>query len=160
MTYSLLIATAIAEINENFPQLYGINELAESLQVNKSYLIRRFKKETGISPGRYLQTVRIGRAKKLLSGQGYPLEAIAPLCGFSGANYFCKAFKKETGETPTAFRNRTAPPVMLYVPDPETEGSETQGLETLDHETSARGAEGSGTPTPTTPARENDEIYL
>ena len=42
---------------------------------------------------------------------------IAALCGYSGANYLCKAFKKETGETPTAYRNRTAPPVELYTPD-------------------------------------------
>ena len=119
MTYSLLISAAIAEINENYSELFGISELADSLQVNKSYLIRRFHKEAGISPGKYLQNVRIGEAKKLLSRPEYSLEVIAALSGFSSANYFCKAFKKETGETPTTYRNRTAPPVVLYPPDNE-----------------------------------------
>lgn len=121
LTYSLLIATAIAEINENFAELYGVNELAESLQINKSYLIRRFGREVGMPPGKYLQTVRMDNAKKLLSKPGYPLEAIAALCGYSSANYFCKAFKKEYGDTPTAYRNRTAPQVELYIPDTEND---------------------------------------
>ena len=114
-----MISDAIAEINESYTELYGVSELADSLQINKSYLIRRFKKEVGLTPGRYLMTIRIGKAKKLLTRPQYQLEVIAALCGFSGANYFCKAFKKETGETPTAFRNRTAPPAELYIPDSE-----------------------------------------
>jgi len=114
-----LISDAIAEINESYTELYGVSELADSLQINKSYLIRRFKKEVGLTPGRYLMTIRIGKAKKLLTRPQYQLEVIAALCGFSGANYFCKAYKKETGETPTAVRNRTAPPAELYIPDSE-----------------------------------------
>ena len=121
MTYSLLITTAIAEINERYPELVGISELAESLQVNKSYLIRRFGREVGISPGKYLQSIRISRAKKLLLTPQYSLEVIAALCGFSGANYFCKTFKKECGETPTTYRNRIAPPVKVFVPDTEND---------------------------------------
>jgi len=116
-----LIATAIAEINESYPELFGVSDLAERLQVNKCYLIRRFGKEVGISPGKYLQAVRVNHAKNLLSKPQYPLEVIAALCGFSCANYFCKAFKKETGETPTTYRNRTAPPVSLYIPDAEND---------------------------------------
>jgi len=108
-------------MNESYSELYGVSELADSLQVNKSYLIRRFKKETGVTPGRYLQAIRIDQAKKLLLRPQYSLEVIAALCGFSGANYFCKAFKKETGETPTVYRNRTAPPAELYVPDAEND---------------------------------------
>ena len=121
MTYSLLIAAAVAEINESFAEIFGVSELAERLQVNESYLIRRFNTETGVSPGRYLQAVRIDRAKKLLSEPAYSLDVIAALCGYSGANYFCKVFKKECGETPTAFRNRTAPSVRLYMPDAEND---------------------------------------
>ena len=116
-----MISDAIAEINESYTELYGVNELAENLQINKSYLIRRFKKEVGMTPGRYLTSIRIGEAKKLLKRPQYALEVIAALCGFSCANYFCKAFKKETGETPTAYRKRIAPPAELYIPDAEND---------------------------------------
>ena len=114
MTYSLIVATAIEDINERYAELLGIDELAENLQINKSYLIRRFHKEVGLSPGKYLQTVRIENSKLLLSESHHSLDVIAPLCGFSGANYFCKAFKKETGETPTEFRKRIAPTPKLF----------------------------------------------
>jgi len=112
---SFIISAAVGEINERYSELFGIEELAESLQVNKSYLIRRFKKETGQTPGRYLQSVRIGRAKELLTHPGYSLEAIAALCGFSCANYFCKAFKKETGLTPTVYRYKIEGTVPIAI---------------------------------------------
>ena len=108
-------------MNERYAELFGISELAESLEINKSYLIRRFKKEVGIPPGKYLQTVRIKQAKQLLHRPQYSLEVIAALCGFSGANYFCKVFKKETGETPTTWRNRTATASETYSSVPEND---------------------------------------
>ena len=121
MTYSLIIATAIAEINENYAELFGVDELADRLRINKSYLIRRFHREVGVPPGKYLQAVRLNRAKTLLLKPQYSLEVISALCGFSSANYFCKAFKKDCGETPTAYRNRAAPEVKLYVRDREND---------------------------------------
>ena len=117
--YSLLISTALDEINERYSELFGVEELAESLQFNKSYLIRRFKKETGLSPGKYLQDVRISRAKELLARPQHSLEAIAALSGFSCANYFCKVFKKITGETPTEYRNKSKETAPLSLPGSE-----------------------------------------
>lgn len=38
----------------------------------------------------------------------YPLEVVASLCGFSGANYLCRVFKKATGQSPTAWRAAAA----------------------------------------------------
>lgn len=118
---SPLVAAAVADIHERYAALFGIEELADALQVDKSYLIRRFGRETGTSPGRYLLAVRIGHARHLLAQRQYSLEMVAALCGFSSANYLCKAFKKECGETPTDFRNRTVPPVEA-VPPGEGEG--------------------------------------
>ena len=105
--YSFLVSTAVNEIHERYSELFGVEELAESLMVNKSYLIRRFKTEIGVSPGRYLQDVRIGRAKEYLLNPGYSIDVVAAFCGYSCANYFCKVFKKETGETPTEFRQKS-----------------------------------------------------
>lgn len=120
--YSFLIEATINEIHERYSEIFGVVELAESLLINKSYLIRRFKKEVGITPGIYLQNIRINRAKELLRNPRYSLEVIAALCGFSCANYFCKVYKKETGETPTTFRKRiagSAPLSILSMTTPE-----------------------------------------
>ena len=117
--YSLLVSAALEEINERYSELFGVEELAESLQFNKSYLIRRFKKETGLSPGKYLQDVRINRAKELLTRPQHSLEVVAALSGFSCANYFCKVFKKITGETPTEYRNKSIGPMASSMEEEE-----------------------------------------
>ena len=41
---------------------------------------------------------------RLLLHREYTLDVIASLCGFSGANYLCRVFKKTTGQSPTQWR--------------------------------------------------------
>ena len=95
-----LVERAIALMEENFAHLYGVQELAQSLEVSKSHLIRVFSAEMGITPGQYLTQIRIERAKLFLQAGCYSLEMVAAMSGFSGANYFCKVFRKRTGLTP------------------------------------------------------------
>lgn len=95
-----MVERAIALMEENFAHLYGVEELAQSLEVSKSHLIRVFSAEMGITPGQYLTHIRIERAKLFLQAGGYSLEMVAAMLGFSGANYFCKVFRKLTGLTP------------------------------------------------------------
>ena len=73
-----------------------------------SHLIRVFTAAVGVSPGRYLTSVRIQAAMKLLLHREYSLDVVASLCGFSGANYLCRVFKKETGQTPAQWRAAAA----------------------------------------------------
>ena len=70
----------------------------------KSHLVRAFTAALGVSPGRYLTSVRIEAAMRLLLHREYTLDVIASLCGFSGANYLCRVFKKTTGQSPTQWR--------------------------------------------------------
>ena len=99
-----LVADAVLAIRLNYAGLYGVDELSDQLGVSKSHLVRVFSAEMGMGPGQYLTTVRIDAAKSLLARRDYPLEVVASLCGFSGANYLCKVFKKHTGMTPAVFR--------------------------------------------------------
>ena len=103
-----LVADAVLAIRQNYAGLYGVEELSDQLGVSKSHLVRVFSAEMGMGPGQYLTAVRIDAAKSLLARRDYPLEVVATLCGFSGANYLCKVFKKHTGLTPAAFRAQNA----------------------------------------------------
>jgi transcriptional regulator GlxA family with amidase domain len=76
--------------------------------VSKSHLVRTFSAAIGVGPGQYLIAVRVDAAKALLVHRDYSLEVIASLCGFSGANYLCKVFKKHTGLTPDQWRKMYA----------------------------------------------------
>ena len=103
-----LVAEAMDHIHKNYAGLYGVEELSEYLGVSKSHLVRAFGAAVGVSPGKYLTGVRIDAAKRHLLHREYSLEIVASLCGFSGANYLCRVFKKETGMTPAAWRSMTA----------------------------------------------------
>lgn len=103
-----LVAEAVQHIRHNYAGLYGVEELSEHLGVSKSHLVRAFSTAMGVSPGKYLTGVRIDAAKRLLLHREYSLEIVANLCGFSGANYLCRVFKKETGMTPAAWRSMAA----------------------------------------------------
>lgn len=103
-SYVPLVQDAIAIIEYEYAYLYGIDELADRLEVTKHHLIRMFTAGTGISPGKYLVNVRMSHAKIMLqSSENTPLEIIAGSCGYSCANYFSKAFKKQTGLTPSEY---------------------------------------------------------
>ena len=102
-----LVEAAIEDIRQNYAGLYGVEELSERLGVSKSHLVRTFTAAVGVPPGRYLTTVRVEAAMRLLLHREYTLDVIASLCGFSGANYLCRVFKKETGQSPAQWRALT-----------------------------------------------------
>ena len=99
-----LVQAAIEDIRANYAGLYGVEELSERLGVSKSHLVRTFTAAIGIPPGRYLTRVRVEAAQRLLLHREYTLDIVASLCGFSGANYLCRVFKKETGQSPAQWR--------------------------------------------------------
>jgi len=103
---SQVIIDAVRLIKENYANVYGVEELAQTLRISKSHLVREFYKHTGTTPGKYLTTVRIDAVKQLLTQTSLSLNTIALQTGFSGDNYLCKAFKKVTGETPMAYKAR------------------------------------------------------
>jgi AraC-like DNA-binding protein len=103
---SKIVAQAVSLIKQNYSRNYGVEELAEDLEVSKSHLVREFYKYTGITPGKYLSNVRIEAVKQVLVDSNLSLNAIALRTGFSGDNYLCKAFKKATGETPVSYRTK------------------------------------------------------
>ena len=105
---SPLVARAVEAIRDNYMALYGVEELSAQLGVSKCHLVRVFSSEMGMPPGRFLTSVRIEAAKLLLAEREYSLEMIAGLCGFSGANYLCRVFKRETGLSPAAWRETAA----------------------------------------------------
>ena len=112
-----LVEAAIEDIRRNYAGLYGVEELSERLGVSKSHLVRTFTAAVGVPPGRYLTTVRVEAAMRLLLNREYTLDVIASLCGFSGANYLCRVFKKETGQSPAQWRALAGQTVRSLSPE-------------------------------------------
>ncbi len=90
---------AIAD--DNLP---SASELAALIDVSPRHLRRAFQASTGQGIGRYIQTLRVQRAKRLLADSSIPLKEIALRLGFAACNSFTVAFLRETGLTPSFYR--------------------------------------------------------
>ena len=87
----------------NLPE-FSITLLAERIEMSEVYLRKLFRAQYGISPSKYLISVRIKNAKKLMKYPFLTLEECAMQSGFSSLQYFCRLFKKETGISPGKYR--------------------------------------------------------
>ena len=104
----------IAHIEAGSDKQLLIRDVVESygLQIGKtrapgtitcvSTLERIFDKYAGISVHKYLLKLKINVAKKLLQDGGQ-VSVVAENLGFASQSYFSKAFKRETGFTPSDF---------------------------------------------------------
>lgn len=115
--YPPIVMSAIQIMEENYTYLYGIEELAEHLEVSKNHLIRTFGEHVGMSPLQYLTSVKIKHAKNFLEIGETSMEVIAVSCGFSSADYFRKVFKKETGMSPKQFQKDNHSNKKAHYPD-------------------------------------------
>ena len=81
-----------------------IRGLAEALHVSESTLSKRFRRETGIAPGAYLNRLVLDRACRLLLSGEMSIAEVAERLGFSDQFYFTKYFRRQMSMTPSAYR--------------------------------------------------------
>ncbi len=98
------IERACRFMDERYAEHITLEQLCVCSGLSKSTLLRSFAKVKGVTPYRYLQTVRIGRAKELLVRGAKPAEA-AMQTGFSDQSHFTNAFGAFIGLPPTAYKN-------------------------------------------------------
>ncbi len=99
-----LSARVIQIFRENLSHPISMDEIGQQLFISTPQLIRRFKKETGMTPYAYLLKLRLSRAQLMLQYTDLPVEIIARETGFSSASHFAYRFRLSRGMTPTAFR--------------------------------------------------------
>ena len=84
----------------------SLQDVADTANLSKEAFCRFFKERTGKTFTEFLTQVRIYHACQLLSEKDLSICQIAYQCGFQNLSYFNRAFKKNKGETPKAFRGR------------------------------------------------------
>jgi AraC-like DNA-binding protein/mannose-6-phosphate isomerase-like protein (cupin superfamily) len=97
------IETICDYLEEHFKERISLDDLCALIGCGKYYLVRAFTKTKGITPYRYLETVRINQAKHLLENGVEPIE-IAHQTGFSDQSHFSNFFKEFIGITPKQYQ--------------------------------------------------------
>lgn len=96
------IHRACAYMESHFAEPVTLDDLSKLSNVNKYTMLRNFTRQRGVTPYQYLETVRVGKAKKLLEKGADPLDA-ALQTGFTDQSHFTKFFKKLIGLTPKQY---------------------------------------------------------
>lgn len=81
-----------------------IEELAEAVNMGRTVFYGKIKALVGMSPSDFLRRLRMQRAEELIARSKMNFSQIAFNVGFSDPKYFTKCFKKETGMTPSEYR--------------------------------------------------------
>ena len=82
----------------------SIEAICVEIGMSRTQLHRKLKALTGLSASRYVRSIRLSEARKLLLQPELSISDIAYQCGFSDPAYFSRVFSKAFGESPTKFR--------------------------------------------------------
>lgn len=104
-----VVEAALGIIRRDYAFLDGVGELAARLEVSQEYLTRCFCRETGVTPGKYLNQVRIENARLLLRQGSHTVQFVSDACGFANANYFARVFRQSVGLNPREYARRHEP---------------------------------------------------
>jgi LacI family transcriptional regulator len=98
------VAQALRFIREHVGERIDVSDVLRAVPMSRTLLERKFKAALGHSPHREIVRQRIARARHLLTESEVSIAVVAELAGFDTASYLSVAFRRETGESPYAFR--------------------------------------------------------
>jgi len=104
---------------------FGVSELANAMNMSRSNLLRKIKKQTGGSVSQFIRQIRLEEADKLLQETQLTISEISYQVGFSNMSYFIKCYREDFGFPPGEARKvaieETTPQLDLEFPyDEET----------------------------------------
>jgi len=102
----------------NLGEDLSIDALAARAAMSSRNFARQFKRETGMTPGDYVEAVRVEAARRILEESGAPLKKVAGLCGFTDQNGLRRAFMRRVNVTPVEYRQRFRAEDPVVVPFP------------------------------------------
>lgn len=99
------IQEAIDFINSNYMNSITVHEIADHVNLSRSYLYKMFIKNLKISPQKYLINLRMYKATLLLKNSNIPIGEVANKVGYSDSLLFSKTFSKYFSISPLNYRN-------------------------------------------------------
>jgi AraC-like DNA-binding protein len=104
--YSPVVQSTIDYIQLNLSLKLTSTYLAERLFISESTLCKKFRKEVGITIGKYIDDLIFFNAEKMLVKSDWSVNRIAKNLGFCDQFYFSRRFKQHYGKTPLQYRKK------------------------------------------------------
>ena len=101
-----LIEPAVDYIHKHYTdEAINVGKLSELCGISYDYLRKLFEKAYGCSPIRFINGLKLKRAKELLSSGLYSVSEVTFLAGFSDLSHFSRFFKENVGVSPGEYMN-------------------------------------------------------
>ena len=104
---------ALRELQAWIPGQVGadlsVPALADRVHMSPRNFARAFRREVGMTPAAYVESIRVERARIALDSSAAPVEQIARDCGFGTVETMRRAFHRRLGVGPSAYRNHFQP---------------------------------------------------
>lgn len=91
-------------VRANYATILSLDDLSRLAKVNKTTLISIFKESFGMTPIRYINQMRMQKAKELLTNTNLSITEIAELIGFQSIHYFSRYFRSKEDCSPLEYR--------------------------------------------------------
>jgi transcriptional regulator GlxA family with amidase domain len=85
---------------------HSVEAMATRAHMSPRHFARAFRAETGITPARYVERVRLEAARRRLEDTAEPVSAVAAACGFGTAETMRRVFLRALGVGPAEYRRR------------------------------------------------------
>lgn len=98
------IEKAKSFLHANYQRDISLDDVSMELDISPYYFSKLFKEETGENFIEYLTSIRIQKAKELLSDSNLSIREVCNEVGYQDPNYFSRLFKKNVGVTPSEYK--------------------------------------------------------
>ena len=99
-----VVGPALSALHDRPAHDWSLAELARTIASSRTVLADRFSQVVGVPPMLYLTRWRLQLAAEQLTSSSTKISAIAEQVGYESAAAFSRAFKRETGMSPDAWR--------------------------------------------------------
>lgn len=104
--YDSYVRPAIGIMETEYHSQLTVEEIAKRLHVSKGYFFNVFKAETGKTPQKYLEKVRMSKSTVLLTMRRLNVTLTAASVGYPDVFAFSRAFKRHFGVSPTEYAEK------------------------------------------------------
>lgn len=104
------VLEVLSRIEHQYVTQWTVTEMGRWVGLSPTHLRALFRSEIGLSPTQVLTARRMHEARKLLAGSTWSVKEVANFVGFADQLYFSRIFRRETGMSPSEYKESSNRP--------------------------------------------------